>query len=178
MSSIRRTSAALLAGVAVLALPATATADVPVGPPQLVACPRGTDDHYAYDGRLQPYRCHSAVRDPLGNVVILRQGRSDASGPSAFGMLHALLDHNVQDHVVERVISSAYPRTGPRGRLRYSAEFRSAGVGVLAVWVDTDPARSKEAPDAEPFGVVTAYCKIPRRADPENRCPAWVNETL
>jgi hypothetical protein len=29
------------------------------------------------------------------NVVILRQGRSDA-GPSAFGWLHTLLDHNVE----------------------------------------------------------------------------------
>lgn len=118
------------------------------------------------------------MRDPLGNVVILRQGRSDASGPSAFGMLHALLDHNVQDHVVERVISSSYPRTTSRGRLRYSAEFRHDGFGVMAVWVDTDPAGSKQAPDAEPFGVVTAYCKIPRQAEAENRCPAWVNETL
>lgn len=176
--SIGRALTALLAGVAVLALPATAAADAPVGPTRFVACPSGTDDHYAYQGALLPYRCHSAVRDPLGNVVILRQGRSDASGPSAFGMLHTLLDHNVEDHVIERVVSSAYPRTGPRGRLRYGAEFRSAGFGVMAVWVDADPARSKEAPDTEPFGVVTAYCKIPRNADAENRCPAWVDETL
>ena len=178
MSMTSRVFTAISAAVAVFGLPAVAVADVPVGPAQLVACPPGTDDHYAYAGPQQPFRCHSAVRDPLGRVVILRQGRSDASAPSAFGMLHALLDHNVEDHVIERVISSAYPRTTSRGRLRYSAEFRSKGAGVMAVWVDIDPAASKEAPDREPFGVLTAYCKLPSKADAENRCPDWVNATL
>jgi len=42
--------------------------------------------------------------------------------------------------------------------------------------VDLKP--SKDAPDVEPFGVVTAYCKIPVEADVENVCPEWVNETV
>jgi hypothetical protein len=80
--------------------------------------------------------------------------------------------------VVERVVSSAYPLTAPGGRRRYIAQFRDEGFGLMAVWVETDPAVSKGAPDAEPFGVVTAYCKVPAEADPENRCPDWVNATL
>ena len=98
-------------------------------------------------GHRSAFRCHSAVVDPLGNVVVLREGRSDA-GPSAFGWLHTLLDHNVADHNVERV------------------------------WVEADPSPSGEAPDGERFGVVTAYCKLPYNANPENKCLDWVNESL
>jgi hypothetical protein len=43
--------------------------------------------------------------DPVGNTIILRQG-GFAGTKSAFGFLHALLDHNVDDHVIERVVSS------------------------------------------------------------------------
>jgi hypothetical protein len=165
-----------LAALAVGAGPALA--DVPVGPARYVACPGFTDEPARYRAiERAAYRCHSAVVDPLGNVVILRQGRSDA-GPGAFGWLHTLLDHNVDDHVVERVISSSYPRTAPRSRFRYSAELRVEGHGVMAVWVEIDRKPSTDAPDSEPFGVLTAYCKIPYSADPEDKCPQWVNDSL
>jgi hypothetical protein len=52
------------------------------------------------------------------------------------------------------------------------------GRGVRAVWVEVDGAASNQAPDAEPFGVVTAYCKIPANANPENKCPERVNDSL
>lgn len=154
-----------------------AHADVPVGPARYVRCPGITDTASLYRGAGVAYRCHSAVHDPLDTIVILRQGRSDA-GPPGFGWLHALLDHNVDDHVVERVVSSAYPIRAPGGRFRYIAELRVEGRGVVAVWVEVDRSASKQAPDPEPFGVVTAYCKIPAKADPENRCPQWVNDSL
>ena len=93
-------------------------------------------------------------------------------------MLHTLFDHNVEDHVVERVVSSAYPLSAPEGRRRYIAEFRRDGYGVMSVWVEVDRTPSKDTPDNEPFGVLTAYCKIPAKAGAENRCPEWVNDTL
>lgn len=156
----------------------TANADVPVGPARLVPCPADTGKSANYPGAKAPYLCHSAFQDPLGNTVILRQGRSDGSGPSAFGWLHALQDHNVEDHTIEKVVSSATGITAPNRRIRYIAEFRSNNHGIMSVWVEVDPAPSKDAPDRERFGVVTAYCKIPRNANPENRCPDWVNDTI
>lgn len=115
--------------------------------------------------------------DPLGNIVILRQGRSDA-GPSALGWLHGLFDHNVDDFVIERIVSNAYPLTAPLGRFRYIAELRADGYGVMDVWVEIDRSPSAGAPDQEPFGVVTAYCKVPANVNPENKCPEWVNGSL
>jgi hypothetical protein len=53
-----------------------AHADVPVGPARLVPCPADTGNSANYPGAKAPYVCHSAVQDPLGNIVILRQGRS------------------------------------------------------------------------------------------------------
>lgn len=44
--------------------------------------------------------------------------------------------------------------------------------------VEVDRQPSGRAPDGEPFGVVTAYCKIPANANPENKCPEWVNDSL
>lgn len=158
--------------------PASAAADVPLGPARYVPCPGSTDESHRYRGReLVPYRCHSAVVDPLGNVVILRQGRSNA-GPHAFGWLHALFDHNVEDHVIERVVSSAYPLRAPKGRFRHIAELRVSGHGVMTVWVEVDRRPSEDAPDRESFGVVTAYCKLPVNANRENECPEWVNDSL
>jgi hypothetical protein len=158
-------------------VPALAFADVPVGPARYVPCPGRTGDARSYRGPTAPYRCHSAVRDPLGNVIILRQGRS-AARPGAFGWLHATIDHNVDDHVIERITSSSYPRTAPRGRVRYSAELRVSRNSVMTVYIEVDPTPSNEAPDDERFGVVTAYCKLPRNADAENKCPYWVNDSL
>lgn len=155
----------------------TAHADVPVGDAHYVPCPGMTGNLQRYLGQPAPYRCHSAVVDPLGNVVVLRQGGFIGT-PSAFGYLHTLLDHNVDAHVVERVVSSAYPLSGPKQRVRYIAELRAEGHGVMAVWVEVDRKRSNRAPDAEPHGVVTAYCKLPGKPDPENKCPDWVNDSL
>jgi len=89
-----------------------------------------------------------------------------------------LQDHNVSDHVVERVVSSAFPLTAPNGRIRFIADFRAHNDQIMSVWVEVDTKLSKDAPDSEPFGVVTAYCKIPANANPENTCPEWVNDTL
>ena len=170
--------AAALALCLLVALAGPAAADVPVGPARYVPCPGSTGESHRYRSPERvPYRCHSAVVDPLGNVVILRQGRSDA-GPSAFGWLHALVDHNVDDHVIEQVVSSAYPLRAPKGRIRYIAELRVSGHGVMTVWVEVDRAPSNRAPDGEPFGVVTAYCKLPINPNPENKCPEWVNDSL
>ncbi len=175
MSSIRAGVAALVATSAFVLTAGTANAGVPVGPSHPVACPPGTAGHLRYPG---PLACHSAVLDPAGRTVVLRLGRSDASGASAFGMLHALVDQGVEEHVVERVVSSALPMSSSRGRVRYIAEFRRDGHRVMAVWVEVDLTPSKDAPDGEPFGVVTAYCKVPARGHAENRCPEWVNDTL
>ncbi|WP_214406198.1 hypothetical protein [Pseudonocardia lacus] len=65
----------------------TAHADVPVGPAHFVPCPGMTGNAQRYLGPSSPYRCHSAVVDPLGNVVVLRQG-GFVGTPSAFGYLH------------------------------------------------------------------------------------------
>lgn len=156
----------------------TANADVPVGPARLVPCPANTGNSADYPGAKAPYLCHSAVQDPLGNTVILRQGRSNGSGPGAFGWLHTLQDHNVEDHTIEKVVSSATGISAPNRRKRYIAEFRSNDQSVMSVWVEIDPAPSNSAPDSEGFGVVTAYCKIPSNANPENLCPDWVNDTI
>jgi hypothetical protein len=172
---------AILASAVALAALSTAwpaAADVPVGAARYTRCPGPTAEEWRYRAPDRaPYRCHSAVLDPLGNTVILRQGRSD-TGPSAFGWLHALQDHNLDDHVIERVVSSAYPITAPKSRFRYIAELRVDGRGLMSVWVEVDRRPSRDAPDSESFGVVTAYCKIPVNANPENLCPDWVNDSL
>lgn len=175
-SNVVRALAIVVTALVVMAAPASA--DTPVGPARYTTCPGFTGDASRYQGVARSgYRCHSAVVDPLGNTVLLRQGRSNA-GPSAFGWLHALIDHNVDDHVIERVVSSAYPLTAPRGRIRYIAELRVHGHGVMTIWVEVDPTPSRQTPDREPFGVVTAYCKLPVNANPENKCPEWVNDSL
>ena len=131
-----RSRLGLLPAVLVLVAGA-AHADVPVGPARYVPCPPPTGDIGRYTGPSAAYICHSAVVDPLGDVVILRRGQSYAATPSAFGMLHTLFDHNVEDHVVERVVSSAFPLSAPRGRRRYIAELRRDGYGVMsAEWVN------------------------------------------
>src|SRR5206468_1134183 len=79
-----------------------------------VPCPGATGNAQRYLGQSAPYRCHSAVVDPIGDIVVLRQGGFTGTS-SAFGYLHTLLDHNVDDHVIERVVSSAYPLTAPKG---------------------------------------------------------------
>jgi len=176
---VRRIAAVVLAVLlATIVAVGPAYGDVPLGPAHLVPCPGMTGDGSRYQGVVAPFRCHSAVVDPLGNTVVLLQGRSDGSGSSGFGWLHALQDHNVSDLAVERVVSSAYPITAPRERVRYIAELRVEGRGVIAIWVEVDRAGSNDAPDPEAFGVVTAYCKVPSNPNPENKCPNWVNDSM
>ena len=171
MFSVRSRLVLPLAVLVLVAGAGMAHADVPVGPARYVPCPSPTGDAGRYMGPAAPYICHSAVVDPLGDVVILRRGQSYAATRSAFGMLHTLFDHNVEDHVVERVVSSAYPLSAPQGRRRYIAEFRRDGYGVMSVWVEVDRTPSKDAPDNEPFGVLTAYCKIPAKAGAREPVP-------
>lgn len=175
ISRIGRVACLVLATLLLAA--GTGHADVPVGDAHYVPCPGMTGNAQRYLGRPAPYRCHSAVVDPIGNVVVLRQGGFVGTS-SAFGYLHALLDHNVEDHVIERVVSSAYPLTAPTGRVRYIAELRVEGHGVMSVCVEVDRKRTNLAPDPEPHGVVTAYCKLPANANPEDKCPDWVNDSL
>lgn len=178
MSFIRLCLAVSIAALVFLTTPGVALA-VPVGPARYVPCPAPTGDPALYRGPSEPYRCHSAVVDPRGEVVILRQGRSNgAAGGRAFGWLHALQDHNVEDEVIERVVSSAYPVTGPDKKWRYTAEFHAFGYETMTVWVEVDRAPSRDAPDSQPFGVLTAFCKLPPKADAENKCPDWVNASL
>ncbi|WP_219417033.1 hypothetical protein [Pseudonocardia nigra] len=176
--SVRRIGTLLLAVLLATVMTGAAHADVPLGSAKYALCPGSTEGGPAYTGDKAAYRCYSAVVDPLGNTVILREGRSDGSGASGFGWLHALYDHNVSDTAIERIVSNAYPISAPRGRVRYIAELRVEGRPIMSIWVEVDRSQSKEAPDREPFGVLTAYCKIPRNANPENKCPDWVNESL
>lgn len=179
MSFIRICLAASIAALVFLTVPSVALADVPIGPARYVPCPAPTGDPALYRGASTPYRCHSAVVDPLGNVVILRTGRSNgAAGKRAFGWLHALQDHNVEDEVIERVVSSTLPRTAPDKKFRYTGVFRAFGYETMTVWVEVDRAPSRDAPDSQQFGVVTAYCKLPAKNNFENKCPDWVNGTL
>lgn len=176
MSRIR--TVLILAALAASSTVTTAQADTPLGPADYVPCPGITGDGSKYQGAAAPYRCHSAVVDPLGNVVILRQGRSDGSGASGFGWLHVQQDHNLDDTAIERVVSTAYPLTAPHGRKRYIADYRVADNDMISIWIETDPDESKDAPDDEPFGVVTGYCKYPANGNPEKLCPNWVDESM
>lgn len=150
------------ATLAVLTTPAIAAAAVP--------CPVPTDDPARYEGANAPFRCHFAVVDPNGLVVILREGRAAADGPGPFGRRHAAIDRGVSDEVIARVVSTAQPVDGQQRRLHYVEEVR-AGEEAVEVWVVVDRAPSKQAPDTRPFGVITAFCRQDGGA-PE-RCPAW-----
>lgn len=159
---------------AVLALtPAVAGATVPDRDARYVPCPVPTDDPARYEGAHAPFRCHSAVADPNGLVVILREGRAAAAGPGPFGRRHAADDRGVSDQVIARVVSTVQPSEGEQRRLHYVEEVR-AGEAAVAVWVVVDRAPSKQAPDTRPFGVITAFCREVGGGEPE-RCPSWVS---
>lgn len=49
------------------------------------------------------------------------------------------------------------------------------GTGVVDVWVVVDRAPSAAAPDAEPFGLVTAFCRHAGHPGDVHRCPDWLN---
>ena len=154
--------------VAVVAMtPAVAGADDVA---RYVPCPVPTDDPARYEGEHAPFRCHSAVTDPDGLVVILREGRAAEAGPGPFGRRHAEIDRGVSDEVIARVVSNVRPTGGEQRRLHYVEEVRM-GEATVAIWVVVDRAPSKQAPDTRPFGVITAFC---REGGKLERCPAWV----
>jgi hypothetical protein len=152
------------ATLAVLTTPAIAAAAVP--------CPVPTDDPARYEGANTPFRCHFAVVDANGLVVILREGRAAADGPGPFGRRHAAIDRGVSEEVIARVVSSVQPIEGQQRRLHYVEEVRAESE-VAEVWVVVDRAPSRQAPDTRPFGVITAFCR--QGGGEPQRCPSWVS---
>jgi hypothetical protein len=142
----------LLLGMTVAMTPAVAGAAVPGGVARYVPCPVPTDDPARYAGPNAPFRCHSAVTDPNGLVVILREGRVAAAGPGPFGRQHAAVDRGVGDEVIARVVSNVVPAVGEQRRLHYVEEVPEGEVVVVV-----DRAPSRQAPDTRPFGVITAW---------------------
>jgi hypothetical protein len=161
--------AVLVVVIVALIVAPEAHADMPLGPARYVPCPVPTDDPERYEGENAPFRCRSAVADPDGLVVILREGRAAAAGPGPFGVRHAAVDRGVGEDVIARVVSNARPVPGEQRRLHYIAE-----LGDVAVWVVVDRGPSRQAPDTRPFGVITTFCKSSADADPA-ACRAWVN---
>lgn len=170
---------ALLAGLlpgqwqAYRPLPAAGNGRNTVGQAELVRpitfpCPRGTAN---YKGRAQPYSCLVVFKDNAnrGHSVGLRQGRS---GETGFGLLHALLDHNVDQETIGTVIVNSAAGIKNGTRFLYGLRFETNGIGLIAVEVIEDRAPSTEAPDQEALGVLTEYCKG------LDRCPDWVNQSL
>lgn len=147
-------AAVLVAVVVGLLAAPQAHAEAPLEPPRYVPCPAPTDEPGRYEGGHAPFRCRSAVMDPNGLVVILREGRSAADGPGPFGLRHAVADRGVGEEVIARVVSSVVPANGQQRRLHYVAQ-----LGEVAVWVVVDRGPSRQAPDTRPFGVITAFCR-------------------
>ena len=157
----------VLIGAALLALttPGVALAAPP--------CPVPTDDPARYEGANAPFRCRSAITDPNGLVVILREGRAAADGPGPFGREHAEIDRSVSEEVIARVVNSVQPVDGQQRRLHYVEEVRD-GDQAVEVWVVVDRAPSRQASDTRPFGVITAFCRTDG-GSPE-RCPSWAGQ--
>jgi hypothetical protein len=161
-------------GMAVVAMtPAVADAAVPDRAARYVPCPVPTDDPGRYEGPQAPFRCHFAVADPNGLVVILREGRAAAAGPGPFGRQHAATDRGVSDEVIARVVSNIRPTDGKQRRLHYVEEVRLGGAAV-AIWVVVDRGPSRQAPDTRPLGVITAFCRSATDAESQ-RCPEPVS---
>lgn len=171
-STVRTRRLLVFVGLALVAMtPATAAATVPGAVARYLPCPVPTDDPARYDGPNAPFRCHSAVADPNGLVVILREGRAAVAGPGPFGRQHAAIDRGVSDEVIARVVSTVQPVDGQQRRLHYIEEIRM-GSEAVEVWVVVDRAPSRQAPDTRPFGVITAFCRKVGGGEPE-RCPLW-----
>jgi hypothetical protein len=160
-----------LVGMAVAMTPAVAGAAMPGGA-RYVPCPVPTDDPARYAGPNAAFRCHFAMADPNGLVVILREGRAIAAGAGPFGRQHALVDRGVSEEVIARVVSNAVPIAGERRRLHYIEDVRH-DRGTAEIWVVVDRAPSRQAPDTRPFGVITAFCRAAGGGDPA-KCPSWV----
>jgi hypothetical protein len=107
-----------------------------------------------------------------GHPVGLRSGRSGPDN-SAFGLLHAQLDHNVHEHTIAEVIANNAAGIFQAGtRYLYGLRYELADKQLIAVEVIEERGPSESAPDKDPLGVVTAYCKdLPR-------CPDGVDQSL
>jgi hypothetical protein len=164
----------VVVGAVVVAMaPAVAGAAEPDRDARYVPCPVPTDDPARYEGPHAPFRCHFAVADPNGLVVILREGRAADAGPGPFGREHAAIDRGVGDDVIARVVSNVRPTDGKQRRLHYVEEVR-AGEAAVEVWVVVDRGPSRQAPDTRPFGVITAFCRDVGGGEPQ-RCPSWAS---
>lgn len=108
-------------------------------------------------------------------------GVLDVVGTALGDAVVGRIDGSVPPQLRQQIVEEFTARPG-HGVLLSQIEAGGVGINMQAayvvVWVEVDPRPSKDAPDPQPFGVVTAYCKIPARAAAEDRCPAWVNETL
>lgn len=70
--------------------------------PSRLSCPNGTT---GYTGELQPWSCVAVYRDQSGHDVLLRSGRSGAAG---FGLVHALVDHDLEESLIADAMLTAY----------------------------------------------------------------------
>jgi hypothetical protein len=143
-----------------------------VRPTAAGACPAGTT---GYTGAAAPFSCLEVFLDGSGHQVGLRAGRT---GASAFGLLHAQLDHNVEAQTIEAAVGmNAAGIVQPNNRRLYGAEFVKDGEPVIEFEVIESRNPSTAAPDDYALGVVTAYCRV-GLSGPESVCPQWVNDTL
>jgi hypothetical protein len=168
--SISRCLSVVVAVAVVAMTPAVAGAAVPEDVVRYVPCPVPTDDPARYEGEHAPFRCHFAVADPNGLVVILREGWAADEGPGPFGRRHAAIDRGVSDEAIARVVSTVRPSEGEQRRLHYVEEV-GVGEAAVAIWVVVDRAPSRQAPDTRPFGVITAFCREVGGGEPQ-RCPS------
>jgi len=138
-----------------------------------VDCPGITGDPSRHTGAAAAYRCARAVTDLYGNVVILRVGRG---GPGGFGLREAWEDHHLGASVVERVVRTVHPRSAPGTQVRHVTQLREqGGAGVVDVEVLLERAASPDAPDREPFGLVTAFCRNAGFPGDVVSCPSWLD---
>lgn len=128
-------------------------------------CPVGTT---GYSGELQPWSCVTVFRDRSGHEVLVRSGRSGAAG---FGLVHALLDHNVEEQIIGDVISAA-PAGESQGGTRFQYKYYTLSTGPMTVIVREDRGPSTVPPDRAPHGMLTAYCLGP------THCPAEINDMV
>ncbi len=83
--------------------------------------------HNELRGREAPYSCLAVFLDGGHHQVGLRIGRSGSEN-SAFGYLHALQDHNVEEQTIEHAVQiNAAGVLQPNNRRLYGAEFVAKG---------------------------------------------------
>jgi hypothetical protein len=137
-----------------------------------VGCAAGTTSY----PQAPAYECLSVFQDGSGEKVVFRQGQS---GDGAFGYLHGLLDHDVEEQTVDAVVSaSAGGLLQANGRYLYGAVFIKDGEPEIRFETYQDRAGSTASPDSFETGIITSFCKGPGLQDPAERCPTWVNATL